>query len=532
MWYNLLAMKNTPQEYFTPIQLKLPVDLERIIKISDPVYTFHEVFSHIDPKKYLKEEGFEMGRPRYDEVKLLKIVLFAFMDFGDVTVRELQKLCETDTRFLWILDGTAAPSHMTIANFINHRMRCSVKKVFDDINRYIFSQEDVDLQHIYIDGTKLTANANRYSWVWKKTCITNRNRTFDKLTQIIREMNDGVSMQRVRFETRNEYPIEYVEMLMEKYAELMALEPEKAKRGRGYRKSTEMKLYDRMKECLKKLKRYAIHIKVCGDHRNSYAKTDKDATFMRVKSDYMGNDQLLPAYNVQIGVCDEYIAIYDVYQYASDMDCFKPLMEKFKKTYGFYPVYPVADAGYGSFNNYLYCEENDMEKFMKFPMFEKETKDKAYQEDPFRSVNFRIDEEGYMRCPNEKRFLFRETRPVKGNKYGRTEEIYQCEDCTGCPYREKCCKGTGNRTVRLNAELTQIHEEVLQNLNSIHGALLRMNRSIQAEGTFGTIKWNKGYSRCRRRGIEGVLLEIGLISCGFNLRKYHLRRLQRLKSAA
>ena len=89
-------MKNTPQEYFTPIQLKLPVDLERIIKISDPVYTFHEVFSHIDPKKYLKEEGFEMGRPRYDEIKLLKIVLFAFMDFGDVTVRELQKLCETD----------------------------------------------------------------------------------------------------------------------------------------------------------------------------------------------------------------------------------------------------------------------------------------------------------------------------------------------------------------------------------------------------------------------------------------------------
>ena len=84
-------------------------------------------------------------------------------------------------------------------------------------------------------------------------------------------MNDGVSMQRVRFETRNEYPIEYVEMLMEQYAELMALEPEKAKRGRGYRKTVEMKLYDRMKECLKKLKRYAIHIKVCGDHRNSYA---------------------------------------------------------------------------------------------------------------------------------------------------------------------------------------------------------------------------------------------------------------------
>ena len=254
---------------------------------------------------------------------------------------------------------------------------------------------------------------------------------------------------------------------------------------------------------------------------------------MRVKSDYMGNDQLLPAYNVQIGVCDEYIAIYDLYQYASDMDCLRPLLEKFKKTYGFYPIYPVADAGYGSFNNYLYCEEHGMEKFIKFPTFEKETKDKSYQNDPFRSVNFRIDEDGHMRCPNDKRFFFRETRPIKGNQYGRTEEIYQCEDCTGCPYREQCCKkdSKSNRSVRLNAELTHIHEEVLQNLNSVHGALLRMNRSIQAEGAFGTIKWNKGYTRCRRRGIEGVLLEIGLISCGFNLRKYHLRRLQKLKAA-
>ena len=83
--------------------------------------------------------------------------------------------------------------------------------------------------------------------------------------------------------------------------------------------------------------------------------------FGRVKRDYMGNDQLLPAYNIQMAVCDEYIAQYAAYPYASDMDCFQPLMEAFHSRYGFYPQYPVADAGYGSFNNYLYCQEKGME---------------------------------------------------------------------------------------------------------------------------------------------------------------------------
>ncbi|HEZ7988585.1 MAG TPA: transposase [Ruminococcus sp.] len=112
-----------------------------------------------------------------------------------------------------------------------------------------------------------------------------------------------------------------------------------------------------------------------------------------------------------------------------------------------------------------------------------------------------------------------------GNKYGRTEELYQCEDCAACPHKEKCCKCEGNRIVRLNEELTGFHKEVLGNLNSVHGALLRMNRSIQAEGAFGAIKWNKAYQRIHRRGLKSVILEISMISCGFNLHKYHLKSL-------
>ena len=162
---------------------------------------------------------------------------------------------------------------------------------------------------------------------------------------------------------------------------------------------------------------YSDHIRICGEKRNSYSKTDHGATFMRVKQDYMGNGQLLPAYNIQLAVCDEYIAQYGVYPYASDMDCFRLLMERFHEQYGFYPKYPVADAGYGSFNNYLYCEEKGMKKYMKFTMYEKETKDEKYRNDPYRACNFPIDGDGFVVCPNGKRFYFQRIAPIKGNQY-------------------------------------------------------------------------------------------------------------------
>ena len=213
------------------------------------------------------------------------------------------------------------------------------------------------------------------------------------------------------------------------------------------------------------------------------------------------------------------------------MDCFIPLMEKFYQTYGFYPKYPIADAGYGSYNNYIYCEQHGMEKYMKFPMFEKETKDKKYHNNPFRAVNFKIDEEGTLRCPNGKAFHFAYRKAVRGNQYGRQEEVYVCEDCSGCPYAEQCKKTEKNRTIRLNSELTAIHEEVITNLESIHGALLRMNRSIQAEGTFGIMKNDRWYKRIVRRGIESVRMEIYLVSIGHNLYKYHNKQMRLQKVA-
>ena len=195
----------------------------------------------------------------------------------------------------------------------------------------------------------------------------------------------------IKFEKREAYAVDYVSELLTMYKETTGLDETSFVSGRGCRKSIRQKQYEELHEYLERLKSYAYHIETCGEERNSYSKTDHDATFMRLKRDYMGNDQLLPAYNLQAAICDEYIAVIDVKPYASDMECFVPLMEKFNRTYGHYPKYPVADAGYGSYNNYLYCEEHGMEKYMKFTMYKKETTDKKYHENPYRAVNFAKD---------------------------------------------------------------------------------------------------------------------------------------------
>ncbi|MGN1338291.1 MAG: transposase, partial [Candidatus Coprovivens sp.] len=521
---------NNTNNYYKPKQLKLPLEIEKIIEISDPVYSFCEIVDCIDFNSYFAKKGCKTGRPRYNRTNLLKVILFSFMENGYLSLRGIEKSCKTDIRYMWLLDDMKAPTFATIGNFIREDLTDSIENIFLAINKVIFKKDNVDLNHTYIDGTKIEANANKYTWVWKKSCITNRDKIFGKVSEIIEKMNnEDLSLLGIKFETRTEYAIEYIEKILNEYKKQLNIDESKFVHGKGCRKSTYQRKYETLKEYKEKLIGYAKHIEICGGKRGSYSKTDKSATFMRVKRDYMGNDQLLPAYNMQVAVCDEYIATVDVKQYASDMDCFVPLMEKFNEQYGKYPLYPVADAGYGSYNNYLYCEEHGMEKFMKFTMFEKETKNQKYRDNPYRAVNFLQDENGTLICPNGRKFKFKYEKHVKGNNYGRTEEIYECENCENCEYKKDCCpKAKNNRTIRLNRELTSIHEEVLRNLCSIQGTLLCMNRSIQAEGTYGILKWDKSYKRLRRKGLESVILEFTLISCGFNLYKYH-NKINRIK---
>ncbi len=461
---------------------------------------------------------------------MLKTVLFGFMTSGYCSLRELEDTCKVNLRFMYLMDRQT-PSYRTFGYFINDVLQDSIEQIFYDINQSIFKEEHVDLQHIYIDGSKFEANANKYTWVWKKATEKSRYKLYEKITALLEQINEGLIWSGINVATNTEYVPDYLTEVAAKYAALWQINENSFVHGKGKHKTVQQRQYELLIEYRDKLEEYIEKIDTCGSERNSYSKTDKSATFMRIKKDYMGNDQLLPAYNVQIGVADEYIAVVDVNHYRADMDCFVPLMEEFNSRYGFYPKYPVADAGYESYNNYLFCEQHGMEKYMKFPMFKKETTDAKYHNDPFRSVNFPIDADGVMRCPNGKPFNFLYRKHVHGNQYGRQEEVYQCENCTGCPYADKCKKTDKNRTVRINQELTGMHKEVIENLESIHGALLRMNRSIQAEGTFGIMKNDRWYKRIVRRGINSVRLEVFLVSIGQNLYKYHNKK-KRIEEAA
>ena len=239
----MLLNKNT-NDNFTPRQLKLPLDIEKIIDISDPVYTLCEVMDHIDLTRYFVEKDCKTGRPRCDSDKMLKIILFTFMEHGISSLRNIEKLCRTDIRYMYLLDGMKAPSFATFGNFIRNELTTSIEQIFIDINSYIFDQEHVDLHHTYIDGTKIEANANRYTWVWKKSCIKNRNKVFEKISLLIDTMNSEVlSFLNVKLEKRDEYAIDYVEALLESYQKAINLEVSKFVSGAGHKKSIHQKQY-------------------------------------------------------------------------------------------------------------------------------------------------------------------------------------------------------------------------------------------------------------------------------------------------
>lgn len=378
-------MKNIPERNYTPKQGHLPVFLSEYLPITDPAITFDQFMEGIDINKYLKKVPKHItGRIRYNPVDMLKTVLFAFADKGYCSLRELEDNCKVNMRYMYLMNWKT-PSYRTFGYFINEVLAGSIEEIFLDINQAIFRAEKVDLAHIYIDGTKLEANANKYTWVWKKATEKSRYRLYAQITALLNEINEELCWNGLHIETNTEYVPEYLKEIRASYAKVYKLDEDNFVHGKGKHKTDQQRRYEQLQSYQHKLEEYQEKLTICGADRNSYAKTDHSATFMRLKTDYMGNDQLLPAYNIQAGVADEYIAVVDVNHYRSDMDCFVPLMEKFQDMYGFYPEYPVADAGYGSYNNYLYCEQHGMKKYMKFTMYEKETKDKSYHENPYRA---------------------------------------------------------------------------------------------------------------------------------------------------
>lgn len=514
-------LTSTTQLKINTIQMKLPLNVGILINPTDPVVTFSEIIEGVNLDKYLISSSNESrGRDGYDPKVLLKIVLFAFM-INVRSLRKIESLCRNDIRFMYLSDESK-PTHMTICNFINTYLLDTIENISNDITKYIINKQNIDISTVFIDGTKIEAFPNKYTWVWKNACITSRDRKFKHLNSLFNEINNSQILEPgLAFEIKQSYSIEELEINKNYLQSIIEKQSIKFVEGKGNRKTIIQKYFIRLSNIIDKLKEYANKIGRCGENRNSYSKTDVDATFMRMKTDYMGNTALLPAYNWQLVSAGEIILYGLTSQLTADNKCFIPLMEKYKEIYGKYPDKAVGDAGYGNLETYTFCENNNIGKYMKFSMWEKETHDKKFHENKFRSINFQIDEEGHPICPNNKKFYLISEPIIPGNKDNRTEEKYQCEDCSNCPLKELCHQSKNNRIIKVNRTLTKYHSEVIDNLASEEGIKLRCTRSYMAEGAFGVIKQDYNYRRITRVSLKKVNLEFYLIIIGFNLAKYH-----------
>lgn len=486
------------QGYYNPKQLKLPLSFEIKIPFDSEARTFDEVFRRIDFRQYIVTDR-TVGRIGYNPVNMLKLILFCMME-NITTLREMEKAAKNDIRLMWLTDELK-PSHQTINQFMKERLKGNIEDIFHEINRYIINKEQIEVDKLYIDGTKIEANANKYKFVWKGSIEKFRDKLYRKITKQLEAMNERYQEMGIFFPVGETYEPETL-MKIVRYLEIeIGQKSISFVYGKGQRKTALQRDYEKMSDYHSKLTEYNHYIEVIGPSRNSCARTDEDATFMHMKEDHMRNGQLKAGYNIQIGVSNEYILHVDVFQDRSDYQTLIPFLEGYKKAYGFYPKYPVADAGYGGLKNYRYLKLSNMELYQKYAMYSKDTSDKKRMKDPYFTFDLIKDDKDYVTKSGE-RLVFK-------YKNKRGNDVYELPN---------------GKTKEINDENMAYQKEVIQNLQTDLGIKLRIQRSIQVEGAFGVIKENMGMRRFRRRGIENVKFEFILVAIGYNLSKIHKKK--------
>jgi len=511
----------TPLDYtenYTTNQLVLPLDLGIILSPKSEVHTYLELMKGIKLEKYFGNNA-TLGRIPKNRVKIMNAILFGYM-IGFRSTRAIEQACINDIRFMYLIEGMAAPSHTLINNVMNE-FKEKLDFLLLEINKQIMSREDIDLDRLYIDGTKIEADANKYTFKWKNSILKHRDKLYIKITKEIKQYNEIIQEYGYKSLTINEkYKPQEIEKIVNRLVGLIDYLGIELVYGKGKRKQPIQRLYDNFNEYYNKLKEYNKDLKIIGDNRNSYSKTDHDATFMHMKEDHMRNAQLKPGYNVQIGVSNEYIMVIDAYQQRSDDRTFEPILEKYNIMYNKYPKYPVADAGYGGYDNYRYCETKGMDLFQKYKMWSKE-KELKFKKQIYKQANLRQDKQGNYICPNNKKFIKQHNYQSKYIRHEHTMTKYECFYCDRCRQKKKCTTAKGNRTITVLNGLKELKQKVQENLNSELGIELRVQRSIQVEGAFGIIKEDMKFRRFTRTMFSGIKLELNLIAIGFNLKKFY-----------
>lgn len=489
----------------------LPPSLDELISPSHPVRVVNQVLDKIDIdpliKKY-KGGGTSSFHPRM----LLKVLVYAYIN-NTYSSRKIEAALKENIHYMW-LSGMNTPDHNTINRFRSERLKEVLRQVFTQVVVLLAEEGVLNIKSLYTDGTKIEANANRYTFVWGNAIKTSRERIRKQLDELWQYAQNVAAA-----EMPDTDPTDFGKIDSEKVEQTIQ-KIDEALKDKPVSKQIKQKLNYAKKNWPKNLKKYAEQEKILNG-RNSYSKTDTDASFMRMKEDHMLNGQLKPGYNFQISTNNQYIVNYSLHPTTADTTTLQEHTEIYKQQYEHLPETITADAGYGSEENYQYLQQNNIENYVKYNYFDKEQSSKPDKKYPFRpDTLYYNNENDFYVCPMGQRMENIGSHKTK-TKTGFTQIItkYQAQNCIGCPLRGACHKAKGNRIIEVNHALKKYKQQVKENLTSEQGIYHRKKRPCDVEPVFGNIKNNHHFKRFMLGGKSKVEIEAGLLALAHNLRK-------------
>lgn len=505
-----MTFHNIPFKRYAQNQaMLLPPDLDELIEKEHPVRIINQVIDNLDIDvicQQYKGGGTSSHHPRM----LLKVLVYAYV-CNEYSSRRIEQLIKNDIRFMWLAAMTR-PDHNTINRFRSQRLKKVLKQVFTQIVTLLVNSGHVSLKDINVDGTKIEANANRYTFVWGNAIKNNKEKIALQLEELW-QYTEKIASE----ELKDKRPASFAPTDPESVKNTIDTINE-ALKEKEVDKVVKKKLKYAEKVWPTKIAKYNEQEKIL-DGRNSYSKTDEDATFMRLKEDHMHNSQLKAGYNVQISTEDQFVLNYTVHPNPGDTLTLPAHLEDFEQQLQTKPETLTADAGYGSEQNYQLLEDKEVAAFVKYNYFDQE------QQGSRSSFNadqlYYNEQEDYLVCPMGQHMKNIGSQKEK-NKSGFEQTItrYQASNCNGCPLRGVCHKREGNRIVEVNHNQRSLRAKAAERLRSEEGTHKRKKRSVDVEPVFGNWKQNKNFRRFMLRGKDKVSIEIGLIAMAHNLQKF------------
>ena len=488
--------------------LLFPPCLGDFIAENDPVRVLNAIVDRLDISRI--ESSYEGGgASSYNPRMLVKVVFYAYLQ-NVYSGRRMEQMLRRDVNFMW-LSGMQTPDFNTINLFRKNRLADVVDDIFTQVVQMLVAGEFVSLDVQYIDGTKIEAAANKYTFVWKKATKTNQGKLDRKVKAVLAEAEGELNME------LGVGPEEIMtsQEMSERTDEILSKMDEQGISDKRLRKAVS----DVKKNQVAKMKEYEDKLEILGE-RNSYSKTDHDASFMRMKEDAMNNGQTKPGYNIQISTENQFITHYSTSWRAADWGTFIDHMESFGERYGRHSREVVADSGYGNEENYEYLDIKGIAGYVKYNMFHTELKRKTTK-NPFLPEHLHYNEkEDYFVCPMGQHMThIGDKRRVSELGYVSHTKLYQAQNCEGCPLRGLCFKGKGNRSIEVNVKSRMYRDKAKEMLTSERGLYHRSMRPIEPEAVFGQLKYDGCFKRFHYRGNRLVRAEFATLAIAHNIKK-------------